>query len=328
MVSIVIPVRNEANAIRACLESILGQTYPASAVEIIVVDGRSTDRTAEIVSKLERRHPARLRLLDNPAGTTATGLNVGILASRGEIVGVASGHSVLPAAYIERGVASLVDTGAWAVGGRIRRVSDGATQRAIALATASPFGVGDANHNFETAAGEVEAVFPGLWPRWVFDKVGLFDPTMLSNEDNEFSVRIRKAGGRIWLDPEIVIEYRPRTAYGDLFRQYERYGRGKVRVASKHPGSLRPRHVLPALWVGGVAVGAPLAVASSFVRVPFVAAVAAYVIVLSYGATRIAAGMGVVRVVIAFMTLHSAYGAGFWHGILERVADRGRSGNR
>lgn len=326
IVSIVIPVRNEEANIGACLDSVVRQTYPADRLEILVVDGRSQDDTRKLVEH-RVREDARIRLLDNPLISTAEGLNVGITNSLGEVITFVGGHTRVQNDYVERGVDALRATGAWAVGGRCERLGKTPTQQAIALATSSPLGVGDSRHNFVAAAGEVETVFPGMWPRWVFDRVGLFDPEMIRNEDNEFSYRIRRSGGRIWLDPAISVEYVPRASFRALFKQYRLYGFGKVRVARKHRGSLRPRSLVPPMWVAFVIASIPSFVLVSRLRLPILAVVATYFGLMAIGAARLAATPAEAsRVLWAFVTVHAAYGVGFIEGLVEQVvgSHRGR----
>ncbi len=157
---------------------------------------------------------------------------------------------------------------AWGVGGGYERVATTSLQRAIGCAQSHPFGVGDAFHNYGTRGAWAETVFPGFWPRWVFDRVGYFDERMLYNEDNEFSHRIRSAGGRLWYEPSLRIRYSPRKSVGGLFRQYFRYGHGKAAVFREHPDAVRFRHLVPAALVAVLIAGpllTPLVPAIGFV---------------------------------------------------------------
>jgi hypothetical protein len=189
-------------------------------------------------------------------------------------------------------------------------------QTAIALATSSRIGVGDSRHNYAARAGWVETVFPGFWRLELFEHIGLFDPDMVANEDNEFSLRIRRAGGSIWYDPGIRVEYSPRATLWGLFQQYRLYGLGKMRVLRKHRGGLRWRHLVPAAWVAILVLGA---VASVLVRplvVPWLFGVAAYAVAITIAGLRL--GRPDVqwwRITAALATLHLAYGIGTWHGL-------------
>src|SRR5438128_6330530 len=115
-VSVVVPCRNEERYIAACLDSILASTYPAERLEVLVVDGRSEDRTREIVATYAARVPC-LRLLDNPARIVPTALNTAIRAAAGEVILRMDAHVTYPPDYVPTLVAELRSSGADNVGG-------------------------------------------------------------------------------------------------------------------------------------------------------------------------------------------------------------------
>lgn len=316
-VSVIIPARDEGASIRDTLAGLQAQTYPRERIEFLVVDGRSSDDTRSVVQEVGRDDP-RVRLLDNPDRVTPGALNIGIRAARGSVISLMSAHGTPAADYLAVAVELLETTGAWGVGGRIERVSKTPAQRAIAAATSSPIGVGDAVHNYASQAAWVETAFPGLWHRNVFERVGLFDPELVRNQDDELSYRIRQAGGGIWYDPAIVVRYQPRGSLRALFSQYRQYGMWKVRVFQKHPGAARRRHLVPAAFVGTVAGGALL--------VPFVrpAGLLSFFALGAYGALVFAAtarrsdrGAEPLRFAASIAVLHTSYGLGFWEGLLR-----------
>jgi succinoglycan biosynthesis protein ExoA len=322
-VSLIVPLRNERDSIDECLESLTSQTYPHDRLEVIVVDGRSVDGTTEIVGAWSRKSPM-VRMLDNPGQLMAEGLNIGIRTARGDVIGAVSGHSVPARDYVERAVAALRETGAWCVGARIERIATTPLQRAIARATASPFGVGDARHNYAQQAQWVETAFPGMWPRFVFDRIGMFDASLPSNEDNEFSYRIWQAGGSVWLDPSIVVRYCPRATLPELFSQYRKYALGKVRVFRKHPGAVRWRHLVPPF---ALAAALGTTVTAIFVRRarPWLSgAVSVYTTALLGAAARARRDgddPSPLLIGAAFATLHLAYGVGMWEGVFRFAVD-------
>ena len=317
VVTLIVPIRNEQDHIAACLRSIREQTYPAELLEVIVVDGESSDQTRRIVLE-EAGDDPRIRLIPNPARSTAEGFNLGIQHASGTYVGQVSGHSSLPPEYVAAAVEALDRTAAWSVGGRVVRRATTPMQHAIAVATSSPIGVGDSTHNYATQAGWVETVFPGFWRRDVFDRIGLLDPQMVVNEDNEFSLRIRRAGGRIWYEPAIGVEYTPRSSLAALFKQYRGYALGKMRVLRKHRGGLGVRHFVPAIWLLLLVAGGVAALIVSQIRWFWLAGVMLYLGALVVAGLRLKTPAATWwRITAAIAVLHIAYGIGTWQGLAK-----------
>ncbi len=245
-VSVVIPVRNAAGAIVPAIESCLSQEYDGS-LEVIVADGMSTDGTREQVSEVAGRDD-RLQMVDNPDRVTPAALNRAIEAASGAIIVRCDAHAVLPPGYIRRAVEQLAATGAANVGGIQRCVGTTPVQRSIAMAMSSPLGVGDARFRIGGTPGPTDTVYLGSFRREAIEAVGLFDVTMLRNQDYELNYRLRKADEIVWFDPALAVDYSPRRSFGGLLRQYFDYGAGKRRMLRRHPGSLRWRQLAaPAL---------------------------------------------------------------------------------
>ena len=94
----------------------------------------------------------------------------------------------------------------------------------------------------------------GAYYKTLIDQVGNFDESLLSNEDYEFNVRVRKAKGRIWLDPKITAIYFARPNLQALAKQYWRYGFWKVKTLRRFPDSLRWRQVVPPLFITSIII--------------------------------------------------------------------------
>lgn len=319
LVSIVVAARNEERHLPACLDALLAQDYPRDRLEILVMDGGSTDRTRETAATYMAADQ-RIQVLDNPERIAATAFNHGIRASRGEYVGVMSGHGIPAPDYVARAVRDLQQTQAWAVGGKIVRRSRTPVQRAIAMASSSPFGVGNAAHNYASTAQAAETVFPGMWPRWVFDRVGWFDASLVRNQDDELSYRIRRAGGLIWYDPMIRVAYEPRSTLGSFFSQYRQYGYWRVRVLELHPAALQLRQLVPAAWLLGVAASALGFALRNRLRLLAIPSIGGYLGLMSAVAVRSGDGHGgAARMLAALMAMHVAYGWGVLHGLVSAV---------
>jgi len=319
-VSVVIPMRNEHDWIERCLASVLAQDYPADCMEVVVVDGDSDDGSADVVGALMQRDP-RVRLLRNPAHIVPSSMNVGIRAARGAIIARVDAHTVLERDYLTRGVELLESSGAWNVGGPMVKLGGGKTGNAIAVAMSSRFGIG-AYFHFADRVCECDTVYMGMWPRRVFEQVGLFDEELVRNQDDEHSYRIRKAGGSILVTPAMRSRYQNRQSWKALRKQFYQYGLWKVRVFQKHPRQMSLRHFVPptfvAAWMTAVVL-APLSAAASLAAAGLWAVYLGVLGVVAVRETRINPGFTTdpARVLLAFVILHQAWGTGFLVGMLR-----------
>jgi succinoglycan biosynthesis protein ExoA len=319
-VSVVLPIRNEADHIEACLERLLRQAYPRDRLEVVVVDGASDDGTREVVERVRANHPdADLRLLDNPQRTVPPALNIGIRAARGDVIVRMDGHAVPAPDYVAACVAALARSGAANVGGVVE--AEGATPfgQAVALATQHPLGAGDAKHRIGGAAGDVDTVPFGAFRRDVFEKVGLFDESLVRNQDYEFNVRIRAAGERVHFDPRIRFAYTPRGSVRALWSQYLQYGWWKVETVRRHPDSLRWRQAVPPVFVLGLLLVAFAAPWSGLAAGALAAAVAVYLGTIGAVALRVARPPATpAAVLLAFAVIHFGFSIGFLLNVVSR----------
>lgn len=333
LVSVIVPCYNEQATIRLLLEAVRGQTFCQGAgangdLEVVIADGRSTDRTREEVAAFQRENPGLpVTLVDNPRRDIPAGLNCAISAARGEYIIRLDAHSVPSPDYVARCVAALAAHQGENVGGvwEIRPQRDGLMPRAIAIAAAHPFGVGDARYRYTTQASYVDTVPFGAFRRDTFDQYGMFDETLLTNEDYEYNARLRKAGGRIWLDPRIRSTYFARPNLKALATQYWRYGYWKWRMLRRYPQTLRWRQGLPPVFVLSLFVLLLLSLSWGVARLLAGMEIAAYILVLMAGALPAVRRSGdprmIVAVPLAIATMHLFWGAGFlWSVVSSRPA--------
>jgi|YelNatPaOPRAMG01_1025707.scaffolds.fasta_scaffold00930_28 glycosyltransferase involved in cell wall biosynthesis len=321
-ISVIMPCREEEKYIAKALASILANDYPRERLEVLVVDGMSTDRTREIVADFARNHSC-IRLLDNPRRITPAALNIGIAQAQGDIIVRVDAHSTYPPNYLSSLVAWQEKTGADNVGGiwRILPGSDNPLAQAIAIGLAHPFGVGNAHYRIGAAEPRwVDTVPFGAYRREVFDRIGLFDEDQVRTEDDEFNLRLRKSGGRSLLVPEIVIDYYARESLAKLWRMYYYYGYFKPLVARKLGLVLSLRHVIPSLFLLTLALSG---IAGWWVpglgRLGFLALVAYILADIGFAGTAgWRPGLAVAAwLALVFPTLHFSYGLGFLKGFLD-----------
>ena len=330
LVTVIIPMLNERHFIGPCVEGFLAQHYPADRLEILVIDGGSTDGSREVVEALGAEHP-RVRLVDNPRRVAAAAANVGIAEARGEIMCFLSAHGVPDPDYVPTSVRLLAETGAVGVGGRYLHVGTEPRSKAIGLAMASPFGMASP-HRSSGQRAEVDTISHPTFLRQALVDVGGYDETLLRNEDYELNYRLRANGGRLVFCPEISSVYRPRGSLSTLRRQFFAYGRWKATVIRRHPEATRPRHLVPPVAVAALGL-APLVATRPGGRKLLALGAAGYGALLTAAVAREhprREGASVATFVAAFPVMHGAWGLGVLVGAVRDVlgtVSRPSSGN-
>ncbi len=254
MVSIIAPCRNEVSFIEKAIRTILDGDYPADRMELLVVDGMSTDGTREVVKKIAEQDE-RVRLIDNPEKIVPISMNKGIKAAKGQYILRIDAHAKYSSDYIKSCVEVLKRTGAGCVGGCMETLpgSDTLTAKAIALATSSRFGVGGSRFRIGCSEEQETDALPfGAFRREVFEKVGFYNPLLVRNQDIELYSRIRKAGFKVIISPRIKLRYYNRETFQGLRNQAFSNGKWNAYTLWIVRGGLRLRHLIPAIFVLGL----------------------------------------------------------------------------
>ncbi len=319
-VSVIMPVRNEADFIGQALQSILDSDYPAGKMEVLVVDGDSSDDTRRIVEKLSESDE-RIKIFDNPRRIVPTAMNIALKQMRGDVFIRIDGHAKVPADFISKSIQCLNEhPDAWIVGGYIETVATDFIGKAIAAAMSSPIGAGNARFRLGDYEGWVDTLAFGAHHKWVVDKIGYFDEELVRNQDDEFNMRVILAGGKIWMSKSIRSTYFARSSLGKLWRQYFQYGFWRIRTLQKHkrPGALR--QLVPLLFVLSILF---FGVTGLFWRLCWYlleTGMIFYVMALFVGAFIVGLKSGWRFVPVAplvFAILHFAYGLGCLWGLIR-----------
>jgi succinoglycan biosynthesis protein ExoA len=320
-VTIIMPVRNEADFITASLQAVFHQDYPPERLQILVVDGMSDDSTREIILQTVVQYPhVAMKLLDNPGRIVPKALNIALHEATGDIIVRVDGHCEIAPDYVRCCVAHLQNGKAAGVGGPIETISHTPPGQAIALAMSSPFGVGSSA--FRTVKNKtlfVDTVAFPAYLRVAIDQAGPFDEELVRNQDDEYNFRLRSLGYHILLAPDVRSRYHSRASLPKLWRQYYQYGYYKVRVMQKHPRQMSRRQFVPPLFVAVVISGAVFAPFSMPVRILWLLVAGLYTTANLTASLFIAHHHGwqhLWRLPLAFATLHLSYGFGFWHGLI------------
>ena len=323
--SVICPIYNEEKHIASCLESILQQDFPKEEMEVLLVDGMSTDRTREIVQQYTEQYPF-IFLLDNPKRIVPTGLNIGIRVAQGDVIIRLDAHAIYPDNYFSVLVDKLFALNADNVGGLCRTLPAKETPvcEAIAAALSSPFGMGDSHFRIGTNKEmQVDTVPFGCFRREVFDKIGYFDEELIRNQDDEFNGRIIKYGGHIYLIPSIVINYYGRDSIGKVAKMFYQYGLFKPLVNKKLGTPATVRQFFPPLFVVGLIGGLLLSFVHPIFCILYMVVLALYLFLAIYFSVKQFKNIKKVLLLIAtFVTIHVSYGWGYLCGCAKLLLKR------
>ncbi len=279
-VSVIVPCRNERDAIEAFCADALGQSLPEGwQLQLIVADGGSDDGTLERLQAMALAEP-RLTLVDNPQRIVSAGLNRALAVAGGAVIVRMDVHTRYAADYVAQCLQALERSGADNVGGPWRAEGRHGWPGAIAAAFQSRWVAGGARSRSLLYEGEVDTVYLGCWPRATFDRFGGFDEALVRNQDDEHNLRLVRGGARIWQSPAIRSVYCPRDSLGALWRQWLQYGYWKPFVMKKHGQAAAWRHRVPGLFVAALALAGLLALAGAGVA-PLLALLGAYALMLA-----------------------------------------------
>jgi glycosyltransferase involved in cell wall biosynthesis len=320
-VSIIIPMRNEEQYIKKCLQSFIDQDYPKDRFEIIVVDGQSEDNSSIIVAELTELYN-NIKIIDNKEKITPIALNIGLKYSKGEVIIIFSSHGYADENFILNNILVHSAKNVDCVGGTINTVGEDFQSNAIALAQSSIFGVGNSLFRYSKKAQFVDTVAFGAYSKEVFDKIGYFDETLVRNQDFEFNHRLIKNGGKIFLDPSIKSYYYARSSIGKLFMQYLKYGFWKVRVVSIHGDAFRFRYQVPAIFVLSLIAFSILSLFQNLFLILLLSVLSAYLFVIMVASILLSIKSRFTNIIllpIAFWALHFGFGIGFLGGIITFV---------
>ena len=326
-VSALVLCRNERNFIESCLESIIGQDFPTERLEVLVVDGMSTDGTREIIDGYARAH-AHIRRVDNLHKFIPFAYNIGICNSSGDLVMIMSAHATYERHYIRRCVEASVAFNADNVVGvwKIQARTPTWPARAIVLAMSHPFGVGNASYRTGRCRQPmwVDTGAYGCLKRKVFDEVGLYNERLLRGEDMEFNNRLKKKGYKTLLIPDAIVHYSARSDLRSFVRHNFLNGTWVI-LPFQHTTTLPVawRHLIPLAFVMSLMGSLLLTVFVPALAIAPLLLTAAYVLADLFFSVKIALRERQPRFLflmpVVFASFHISYGLGSLWGLVKSV---------
>ncbi len=324
-ISIICPIFNEEEFIERCIDSILSQDYPRELCEIILVDGMSTDNTLDKIEVYIQSY-SFIKLIINPFKVVPYGLNLGIKASKGDVIIRLDGHCVYPQNYISTLVKYLYELNADNVGAvwNTLPAKDNSICRAIALGSSHKFGVGNSKHKVGASEiMETDTVPFGCYRKEIFEKIGYFDEELTRNQDDEFNGRLIKNGGKIFLIPHLVINYIARDSIQKMSKMFYQYGLFKPLVNKKLGAPATIRQFFPVVFVLGLIVGAIASIFSKLLFLVYLFIIGIYFILASFFSIKSAFKENdwklIIFIPLIFIVIHISYGFGYLIGIYKII---------
>jgi len=323
LISIIIPCRNEEKYIGKCLDSISTQDYSKENLEVLVIDGMSSDKTREIIKEHQKKF-LFIKLLDNPYKVTPRAMNIGIKNSRGEIIILVCAHTILDREFLKWNTYffnKFKNTDA--VGGRLKAISEdkGIVSKSIAFITDSIFGSGGRRYRTRAKEGFVKDTLPSCaYRRSVFKKIGYIDEELLRGQDAEFNYRLLKNGGKLYFSPKIKSYLYTRSSFLKLWKQQFQYGYFKVKITEKIGHRLILKQHLPALFVLSLILSGVLGIFLAPFFYLSLLIIGLYFLLDIVFSLQISFKQGLryfFPCLISFFLFHFSYGLGFLKGVID-----------
>ena len=325
MLSVIMPIYNEEKYIARCIDSILAQDYPKDDMEVILVDGMSKDGTRKIVADYAAQYPF-IHLVDNPQRIVPPAMNIGIRAAKGDVIIRLDAHAIFPDNYFTELVKNLKALKAENVGGVCRTlpVNDSPECVAIANVLSSSFGMGNSHFRVgATEVMEVDTVPFGCFYRELFDRIGYFDEELIRNQDDEFNGRIIKNGGKIYLLPQLVIDYYARDKVSKVYKMFYQYGLFKPLVNKKLGSPATVRQFFPLLFVLGMLIGPFMGLVSKWFLMAYAAVILLYFCLATYFSLKDSKSLKLILLQDwTYFVVHFAYGWGYLRGLVKLLLKR------
>lgn len=321
-VSVIIPAYNEESYVSRCLTSVLEQDYTRGKIEILFVDGGSSDNTIEVVSEIESKvngsSNCTITILNNPQKIAASGMNTGFKAAKGDVLIPFSAHAYMKSDFISQSIACLEETEADIAGGIVISAPDSSTylSRAIGKALNTKFALGGITARTGKKRRPMENPSFGAYRREIFDKYGYMDENLKRNTDYEFNLRLHNAGLKIMFCPDIKSYYFNRPTLKSLYRQYYDTSFNKAAMIGRYRNIIRMRHIVPSAFFLALII----AIAVSFFSP--IAMYSAFSLAGLYLLGAIIFSVPNIKYLpvlpIIYLTIHFGYGLGFIWGFLNR----------
>jgi len=325
-ITIIIPCRNEEKFVKNCIDSVLKfEDLEKYDYEILLLDGMSEDKTRSIIEQYIVNN-IRIKLFDNPGIIQSTALNIGIKQAKGDWIMRLDAHADYPKNYFKKLIETSLKTNADNVGGVVNTLPFNSSYLAqlVQALTTHKFGVGNSGFRTGMREGEADTVPYGFFKKEIFTKIGLFDERLVRCQDYEFNCRIKKFGGKVWINPDISINYYNQPDIlkflGKQFYKEAPYNAYMWHIA---PYTFTARHAITGFFAAGVICGGILSVFFPLIKYIYMAIMGLYILLSLVSsiqqAIRYKKALHILTLPVSFFFYHFIHGLGIFAGIIKLI---------
>lgn len=327
LISAVIPCVNEELYIKKCLNSIFRSDYPQKKIRILVVDGLSTDKTVQIIKKIQQHAKTNLKLLYNKKRSLASAWNIGIQNASGKYLFAMNAHASIEKNYFTKIVHCLEETGVSCCGACLTTIpqSEDYFGKIIGKILSSKIGVG--NSKFRTGIKQKEYVDSAHMAGYRIKVIKhmRFNEHLLRSQDIEFNTRLRQSGQKILLLPDKLIKYYTRSDIRKFPKDMFINGYWVTQPIYSGCFIAKPRHLVPLIFVGALISSGLAGIFSENALVIFLGILVIYslFVVNALWFNKMKSGMWQLSVqALLIFVLHICYGTGSLFGLFPKIRNR------
>lgn len=325
-VSIILAVYNEEAVIENVLSSLVSQINETFELEILVIDGNSTDGTRRIIDNFSKKD-ARIKFLENPMKTAPTAFNIGIAAATGNYIALFGAHTVYDPDYIAVCLEEIAAFGISACSGRVLSTvrNNSFENQATVFILTTNFGV--SGNSFRTMKEGFQDTIPyPIIKKKALVEAGEYDPDLTRNQDNDMNYRLRKLGHRLYLTDKTTCKYFPQETVQKMKNYAFRIGYWNAKSLVISRKSMAIRHFIPMLFVIYLFATTLLLISSiiftlpSYVPILTATPLLAYLLislVYTYKFLRQSQDVQALKLPIYYFSLHFSYGLGTLKGLFN-----------
>lgn len=319
-VTFVIIALNAEPVLKRSLECLKAQNYPHKNIEVVLIDGISTDRTKAIMLDFQQEETsfARVVVKNNSGKWLACGWNIALKEATGEIIIRVDAHTEFPCDFISKNV-ECVESGESICGGKvISKLENNSQMNHVMLeAENSMFGGGFTFFRRGEICKYTNTLAFAAYKKECFDTVGLYNERLKRTEDNEIHYRMHKAGYKFYFNPNIYSYRYCRNSFFKLLQQKYFNGYWVGLTMGVQPRAFSIFYFVPLLFVMGLIFFIVLAF---FYFWPLVIYLFMYVLVLlaslALAIVKSKFYMALLLLPFILFSLHIAYGFGTINGLI------------